>query len=153
MNDAQAVKRTRDEQFIIYTLAVLVDLVVINLFNEYWDWVTIDSFTISLAAAILMQLLLKLTLTLEHRVSAHLRQRNHKGSKLLHVFVVWVILFGSKIVILDIFNRVFGDRVQFGGPWHGMVAFIALVVAILGAESLFRWTYRRLKLGPKPELT
>jgi hypothetical protein len=146
MNQRQEQSRTRDELFITYTLAVLVDLVVINLFNEYWDWVTIDSFTISLAAAILMQVLLKVTLMIEHRVSDRMRKREHKGSRLLHIIVVWVILFGSKFVILDIFNRVFGDRVQFSGPWHGVIAFIVLVVAILLAEFLFGWIYRRLKL-------
>ena len=139
--------KTIDIIFLTYTLAVLVDLVVINLFNEYWDWVTVDSFTISLAAAILMQVLLKATLTIEHKVSARLKKRDHLGSRLIHITVVWAILFGSKFVILDIFNRVFGDRVEFYGPLHGVVAFILLVVAILAAEFLVGWIYRRLKLS------
>ena len=147
MNASQDTKRAKDELFITYTLAVLVDLVVINLFNEYWDWVTVDSFTISLAAAILMQVLLKATLTIEHKVSARLKERDHLGSRLIHITVVWAILFGSKFVILDIFNRVFGDRVEFYGPLHGVVAFIVLVVAILAAEFLVGWIYRRLKLS------
>ena len=145
MNTAQPPQRGKDQLFITYTLAVLVDLVVINLFNEYAAWVSIDSFTISLAAAILMQVLLKLTLMVEHWVSERLRQRNHAGSRLLHIVVVWFILFGSKFVILEIFNRVFGERVLFTGPWHGVVAFILLVVAILAAELAFGTTYRRLK--------
>lgn len=151
MTESTESSRTKDQLFITYTLAVLVDLVVINLFNEYSPWVTIDSFTISLAAAILMQVLLKVTLMLEHKVSERLRKRDHKGSRLLHIVVVWIILFGSKFVILDIFNRVFGDRVQFTGPWHGVVAFIALVVAILAAEFTFGYIYRRLKLNETAE--
>ncbi len=52
----------RQALFIGYFLCVLVDLTVLNLFDEYWQRVDIDSFTVSLFAAALLQLLLKLTL-------------------------------------------------------------------------------------------
>ena len=48
---------TPQRLFVGYTLAVLVDLVVLNFFDEYWDFVNIESFTISLIAALLLQLL------------------------------------------------------------------------------------------------
>ncbi len=48
----------RQALFIKYFFAVLVDLTVLNLFVEYWHVVEIDSFTISLLAAALLQLLL-----------------------------------------------------------------------------------------------
>ncbi len=47
----------RQQLFITYTLAVLVDLTVLNLFNEYWDFVYIEFFTISLLTAVLLQFL------------------------------------------------------------------------------------------------
>ena len=53
---------TPQRLFVGYTLAVLVDLTVLNFYDEYWDFVTIDSFTISFAAALLLQLLLKLSI-------------------------------------------------------------------------------------------
>ena len=44
----------RQRLFVRYFTAILIDLVVINLFDEYWDNVVIGSFTISLFVAILL---------------------------------------------------------------------------------------------------
>ena len=46
--------------------AVLIDLVVLNLFAEYWERVELLSFTVSLFAAILLQLSLRATFKVEH---------------------------------------------------------------------------------------
>jgi hypothetical protein len=48
----------RQQLFIRYTFLVLVDLTVLNLFDEYWDDVALTSFSASLLAAILLQALL-----------------------------------------------------------------------------------------------
>ena len=56
--------------FLRYFTAILIDLVVLSLFAEYWSLVTIESFTVALFAAILLQLLLKLTLLVEHQVAS-----------------------------------------------------------------------------------
>ncbi len=47
----------RQALFIVYFLCILIDLMALNLFDEYWHQVEIDSFTSSLAAAALLQLL------------------------------------------------------------------------------------------------
>ena len=41
----------RQAMFIGYFLCVLIDLMVLSLFDEYWHWGEIDSFTTSLASA------------------------------------------------------------------------------------------------------
>ena len=138
-------ERTVEMLFIGYTLAVLVDLTVINLFDEYWEYVSIPSFSISLLAAILMQLLLKLTLAAEHVIAEHFKKKEGGRPKVIRGVITYVILVGSKFVILEILNIVFGDRVLFTGPWHGVVAFIVLVLAILAAEFAVSLIYRQLK--------
>ena len=50
--------------------AILIDLTVLNLFAEYWEKVMVESFTFSLLAALLLPVLLKLTLALEHRIGS-----------------------------------------------------------------------------------
>jgi len=135
----------KDLVFIGYTLAVLVDLVIINLFNEYWEYVTINSFTVSLFAAILMQILLKLTFALEHKIAEHFKQKEGKTAKFMRYFVSYAIVVASKFVILDVFARVFGDKVSFTGPLHGVVALVALILAILAAEFFIAKIYRSLK--------
>ena len=120
--------------FVRYFTAILIDLTVLNLFDEYWDYVIIESFTISLLAALLLQLLLKITLKIEHRIGAFFRARPGKLAKLLRVLSAWTVLFVSKIIILEAINIAFGDQVIFDSPFHGIVAFIAVVTVMLAAE-------------------
>jgi hypothetical protein len=126
-------------------MALLADLIVLNLFAEYWSRVHIDSFSTSLIAAILLQVLLQATLTLEHKVGSWFADRVGAAWTLLRFFSAWLILFGSKFVMLGAIDRVFGDSVHFAGPMHGVGAFIALVVAMLAAEELIARVYRRLR--------
>jgi len=44
----------RQRLFVRYLMATLIDLLVLNLFAEYWHKVSIDTFTTSLLAAILL---------------------------------------------------------------------------------------------------
>ena len=50
-------------------------------------------------------------------------------------FAAWVVLFGSKFAILEALVFAFGDRLHFGGPWHGVVVLIVVVVAMLVGRS------------------
>jgi hypothetical protein len=128
-----------------YVTATLVDLVILNLFAEYWkDYVIVNSFTISLLAAALLQLLLKLTIALEHRVAAHYNAKEGGFAKFMRYFTAWLILFGSKFVILEALSLVFGDRIRFGGPFHGVVALIVVVVVMLLVEAIFVKLIRRM---------
>jgi hypothetical protein len=134
----------RQRVFMRYLSATLVDLVVLGLFAEYWEHVTADSFTILLLAAVVLQILLKLTIVLEHRVAAFFNARPGGFNKFMRFFMAWVVLFGSKFVILEALVFAFGDRLRFGGPFHGVVALIVVVVAMLVAEAVLVKLYRRL---------
>ena len=130
--------------FVRYLMAVLIDLTVLNLFDEYWRHVTVDSFTISILAAVLLQVLLKATLVLEHKVADHFSARPGAMAKFLRFFIAWLILFGSKFVMLGAIDFAFGDEVTFAGPLHGVVAFIIVVAVMLAAEEITVRIYRRL---------
>ena len=130
--------------FVKFTLAVLVDLMVLGLFNEFWEYVLIDSFSIALIAALLLQVLLKLTLILEHKVAAYFNKKSGTLPKVMRFLSAWAILFVSKLVILEVINYAFGDHVQFLGPYHGIIAFIVVVIAILVAEGIITKIYKSL---------
>ncbi|MGY3571329.1 hypothetical protein [Vibrio paucivorans] len=125
---------TPQRLFVGYTLAILVDLTVLNFFDEYWEYVTIDSFTISFAAAILLQLLLKLSIGLEHKLANYFKTKPGTGAKVMRGISTYIILVGSKFVMLEAINLMFGDKVQFTGPLNGVVAFFAVVFVILISE-------------------
>ena len=134
----------RQRAFFRYFTATLVDLVVLLLFAEYWEHVTISSFTIALLAAVVLQLLLKLTIAAEHRVAAFFNARPGGFAKFMRFFTAWLILFGSKFIILEALAFAFGDRLRFGGPFDGIVALIVVVMAMLLAEAVIVKLYRRM---------
>ena len=138
------VPTTAQSLFVRYLLAVLIDLVVLNLFDEYSANVQIESFTVSLFAAILLQFLLKLTLVIEHKIGAWFKAKPGRAWTFARFFTAWLILFGSKFVILEAINIAFGDGVQFFGMLHGVVTLIVVLIVMILAEEVVARTYRRL---------
>ena len=130
--------------FALFFTGTLIDLVILGLFAEYSDHVHVDSFSTILLAAVVLQVLLKLTIAIEHRVLARFAGKVGAAWTSLKFFVAWLILFGSKFVILEALTFVFGDRVRFEGMWHGIVWLIAVAVTMVVAEELVVRLYRKL---------
>ena len=131
--------------FVRYFTGTLIDLVVLNLFAEYWaDRVTISSFTVSLAAAVVLQLLLKATIWVEHWVAGFFKGKTGGLWTFLRFFCAWLVLFGSKFVILEALATLFGKNVHFAGRWHGIIPLIIVVVVMLLVEEVVVRFYRRL---------
>jgi hypothetical protein len=128
----------RQLTFFSWTKDVLIYVIVLNLFVEYNAKIIIDSFTISIFTAILLKILLEIILTLEHRVSDVF-----KPYKVLRIFLVWLILFGSKFVILEVVDLVFGEHVELGK----FLDVIVLVIALMVARELFQRIYVALGSG------
>lgn len=134
----------RQRLFLRYFTGVLIDLVVLNLFDEYSDKVEVSSFTISLLAAVLLQALLKATIALEHKVAEYFKRKPGGFYTFLRFFSAWLVLFGSKFVILEALSFAFGDSVRFEGAFHGIVALIIVVLTMLVVEELIVRLYRRI---------
>ena len=126
----------RQHLFVKYTFAVLIDLTVLNLFDEYCDYVTLSSFSISLLAAIILQLLLQITLKIEHKVAEYFKQKEGLSAKIMRGISTWAILFISKLAMLKTIEVLFPVHVHFTGPIHGAVAFIAVIIVMILAEQL-----------------
>jgi hypothetical protein len=141
--DAEAIT-DRQRLFVRYFTAILIDLVVLNLFEEYADNVRIDSFTTSLLCAIVLQVLLRLTIAIEHRVGAFFKARPGGFNTFLRFFFAWLVLFGSKFVILEAIAQLFGDNVRFEGMFHGLLTLIVVIVVMLVAEEAVVRLYRKL---------
>ena len=135
----------KQQLFLRYLTWTLVDLTVLNFFAEYWDKVTITSFGVSLFIAVTLQVLLKTTISLEHRISKYMKSKERLDKKILHIFTTWFVLFASKFVMLWVLQLLFGDAIIFAGVYHGVVTFIVLVVAILLAEYLLMRLFESLK--------
>lgn len=134
----------RQKLFLRHFTGALIDLAVLGLFNEYSSKVHVYDFTTLLLAAILLQVLLQLTIVAEHRILHLFDGKTGAAWKGAKYFTAWVILFGSKFVILEALSFTFGDKVRFEGAFHGIVWLIIVVVTMVVAEELVVRIYRRL---------
>jgi hypothetical protein len=130
--------------FMLFLVGTLVDLVVLGLFAEYSPHVYVDTFTTALLAAIVLQFLLKVTIIFEHRVLHLFKDKTGALWTGLKYFCAWLILFGSKFVILEVLSFAFGKDVHFVGWLHGLLWLIAAAVTMVVVEELIVRLFRRL---------
>jgi len=130
----------RQVQFASWSMYLLIDIVVLNLFVEFSDSVVIDSFYISILTAALLRLMLGATLQLEHHVSRYFATKTFKGARITTGAVMFLTLFSSKFVILEAVNFVFGDHVDLGG----LLEIVIIVITLMGVETAFRAIFNLL---------
>ncbi len=136
---------TPQRLFIGYTLAILVDLTVLSLLAEFWGYITVSSFSIALMVAILLQLLLKVSIGAEHKLANYFKSKPGTAPKVYRAITTYIILVGSKIIMLEAVNLIFDDAITFTGPLNGIVAFFALIFGILIAEFIVSKIYWSLE--------
>jgi hypothetical protein len=119
-------------------LNVLVNVVVLNLFVEFADEVVIDSFVISVLTAVLLTMMLGAIVKFEGRIH-HFFFETHSW-RFAGLVTIWIVLFGSKFLILEVVDVVFGDHVSLG---H-LLEVILIVVAMMVAGQLMHAIYDRL---------
>ena len=127
-----------------YAAAAIVDVfvyvVVLNLFVEYLPQVLSETFTLSLLTAVLLKAVLEVVVAAKNRVKARFRQASTPTGKVVAAVMLWVVLFGSKFLVLEVVALVFGDRVSLGGFFSVTALILALLVS--------RAAVRRLLQGP-----
>ena len=97
-----------------------------------------------LLASIVLQLLLKATIAVEHRVAGYFKAKPGGWMKFMRFFCAWLVLFGSKFVILEALDLAFGESVKFEGVLHGIVWLIIVVVTMVIVEEIVVRFYRKL---------
>jgi hypothetical protein len=140
MEDQRIIITPQQRRFASVMTDVLVYTVVLNLFVEHAESVIIDSFSISILTAAVLKVILDLILAFEHRVSAFFGKFEGTWARVVGFVAVWAILFGSKFVILEVIDIVFGDHVELGG----FLMVIAIVLAMMITRELVNRIYRAL---------
>jgi hypothetical protein len=118
---------------------VFVYVVVLNLFVEYFPQVISETFTLSLLTAVLLKAALEVVVLAKNRVKARFKAATTPFDKVAAGFLLWLVLFGSKFVVLELVHLVFGASVQLGGFFS--------VTALILALMLVRAAVRRLLQG------
>jgi hypothetical protein len=125
---------------------LLVYVVVLNLFIEYAPQVLSESFTLSLLTAVLLKVVLEAVVAVKDRVKGRLRRASTVPARVVAALGLWLLLAGSKFVVLGAVNLVFGDAVDLGG----FVSVTLLVVVLMLARSGVRRLLSGLSPGGAP---
>jgi len=113
---------------------VFVYVVVLNLFVEYLPQVISETFTLSLLTAVLLKGVLEIVVAAKNRVKARFRQASTPMGKVVAAVLLWVVLFGSKFLVLEVVALVFRDRVSLGG----FFSVTALILVLLVSRAVVR---------------
>ena len=113
---------------------LFVYVVVLNLAVEYVPAVISEGFTLSLLTALLLKVALEVVIAVKNRILTRLRAATTRRTKIVAALSLWLVAVGSKLVVLELVNLVFGDRVSLGG----FVSVTLLVLALLSARGAVR---------------
>jgi uncharacterized membrane protein len=113
---------------------LLVYVVVLNLFVEHAPSVLSETFTLSLLTAVLLKVVLEVVVVAKQRVKRRWRRASSRLGKVGAAALLWLVLVGSKLVVLQVVDLVFGARVSLGG----FVPVTLLIVTLLLSRSVVR---------------
>jgi hypothetical protein len=113
---------------------VFVYVVVLNLAIQYKPSVISETFTLSLLTAVLLKLALEVVILLKGEILTRLHAADTRRAKIVAAVSLWVVAAGSKFVVLELVDLVFGDAVSLGG----FIPVTLLVVALLGSRAAVR---------------
>ena len=130
----------RQDLFISWSTAILLNILVLGLFDEYSDRIAIDSFTILIFTCVVLRALVEATLRLEHWARSFFWRRGGTINRVLGVVAMWAILFSSKFVILEVIDIIFRDDVEI----DGFVPLVLLITTMIVAEKAVEAASERL---------
>lgn len=113
---------------------LFVYVVVLNLAIEYVPSVISEGFTLSLMTAALLKVTLEVVIRAKNTILDRLRVATTRRTKIVAALSLWVVSAGSKIVVLELVNLIFGDSVSLGG----FIPVTLLAVALLMSRAAVR---------------
>ena len=113
---------------------LFVYVVVLNLAIEYVPSVISEGFTLSLLTAALLKVVLEVVIVLKRWVTKKIRAATTRRGKAVAALSLWAVAAGSKFVVLELIDLVFGDAVSLGG----FVSVTLLVVSLLLSRAAVR---------------
>lgn len=119
----------QQHRFQSWATDVLIYIVILNLFVEFNDAIVIESFWISILTAVLLQGLISIVKRLEHRIGNFFGRREGTQYRILEIVVKFLVLFTSKLIILEVVDFVFGDEVELGHFLDVLVLILTMMAA------------------------
>ncbi|MCW5951979.1 MAG: hypothetical protein KIT69_06955 [Propionibacteriaceae bacterium] len=115
---------------------VFVYVVVLNLAVEYLPLIISETFTLSLLTAVLLKVVLEGVVWAKNRVKARFKAATTLGGRIAAGLLLWLLVFGSKFVVLELIALFFADQVQLGGFFAVTGLILLLLLARAGVRRL-----------------
>ncbi|UZN02961.1 hypothetical protein [Cellulomonas sp. S1-8] len=119
-----------------HVVDVFVYVVVLNLAVQYAPQVITESFSMSLLVAVLLKLVLEAVLAVKTWARRRFAAAQTAVGKVVGALTLLVVLPGSKLVVLEATDLVFGDAVSLGGFFLVTALIVVLLLARLGVRRL-----------------
>ncbi|GAA1240897.1 hypothetical protein JOF42_001879 [Microbacterium phyllosphaerae] len=116
---------------------VFVYLVVLGAFTQLFPEVISESFLLALLTAILLKLVLEVVLLVKKRIVTRIRGARSPWIRVVNVAALLLVLPGSKFLVLELVDAVFGDAVYLGGFFQVTALIIVLMLARGGVRRIF----------------
>lgn len=129
------------------TVDVFVYVVVLNLFVEYLPAVVSETFTLSVLTAVLLKVVLEVVVAAKTRVRAWFGAATGPAGKVLAALALWAVLFGSKFVVLEVVDLVFGEAVTLGGFFSVTLLILVLMLARAGVRWMLARPHTRVPMS------
>ena len=123
---------------------VFVYVVVLNLFVEYLPQVLSETFTLSLLTAVLLKGVLEIVVAAKSRVKARFREASTPVGRVMAAVLLWLVLFGSKFLVLEAVDLVFGARVSLGSFFSVTLLILALLLSRAAVRRLLQGAHRHV---------
>ncbi|MGJ0387811.1 hypothetical protein [Microbacterium sp. CGR1] len=116
---------------------VFVYLVVLGAFTQLLPEVISESFLLALLTAILLKLVLEVVLLVKKRIITRIRGARNVWIRVVNIAALLLVLPGSKFLVLELVDWVFGDAVHLGGFFQVTALIIVLMLARGGVRRIF----------------
>ncbi len=121
-------------------VGTLLYAVVMGFYCDYTDILNTSSFSVLFLASFVMQVLTFATFWVKGRVSSWFKAREGKKYKVGRIIGMWLVLFLSKFVFLEVIDVIFGDSVSVSG----FVGLMGIILTMTIIDRLSAYVYSRL---------
>lgn len=119
-----------------HVVDVFVYVVVLNLAVQYLPMVISETFTLSLLTALMMKLTLEIVVWLKDRAKGRFKAATTVPGKIGAALLLWLLLFGSKFVVLELVAWLFAGQVKLGGFFAVTGLILVLLLSRAGVRRL-----------------
>lgn len=127
---------------------VFVYLVVLGVFIQLFPDVISESFLLALLTAILLKAALECVVWLKLNIKGRIKAARSGARRTVNIVALLLVLPGSKFVLIELIDVIFGDAVQLGNFFQVTALVIILMLARGGARRLFERTDKAEAAAP-----